>query len=482
MDYSVAPTSIGPGQVDYDVLGDVYDHIDWFDSYAFVNQDLSCLDTKLAQVAQACDCNGPQPNQAWVDEDEYEKCLQSAAQGTGCDLQAVLLLADCLPFDLPFDPPTPTTFKVPSKAPTKYPTKAPTLDLTVQPSNAPTHSPTTADTPTKSPTGAPTVAPIGVADNDGTCDPTELAQVAKECDCFGPIPTQAWAIEDEYLQCMDRAAKDTVCDLQAAIDLASCLPLDPPAAMPIGPFKITTASPTRAPTISPISQSPSKVPTKTPTLSPTKAPTNIPTGTPIVAAVAITDSPTKALTKGWVTKAPTNECSAQELEDVSSICSCDGKNHDKPWKSQREYEKCVKKAVKRSDCAFNTVLEVSGCLIVFREASSPSSKGSNSGDGIQSDTNVQCEVYLDQKECKKRKKVCKWKKREELCIPKDRRLHSGTNLLRAHQRGRTYVSSQCHSPSKFGIPEEAILVMASDRSCKYEMRSEGNVEVIDVLL
>eukprot|EP00980_Cylindrotheca_fusiformis_P009022 scaffold1934_cov79-Cylindrotheca_fusiformis.AAC.11 len=473
MDYSTAPSSIGPGEIDYDVLEDVYDHLDSFDSYEFVNpppQVISCSDSDRADLIQKCDCSGPAPNKAWANEMEYELCIASAIQGTGCGLNSVLELGGCLPFDPPTPAPTIKT-KVPTMSPTKLPTnKSPTkLPTNKSPTklptkkSPPTRSPTVlmeSDTPSETPSAHPSIPPVvldsdspsqvpslGASTNSPTiednsdldftlCYEKKLFQIAQLCDCHGPVPNSpiAWANEDEYLQCVDTAVRHTGCELQKVLDIADCLPLHntAPSSMPTFEFR---AGPN-------------------PTEDNEEEDDD---------SLSTVDS----------------VCTQEELAELSTVCSC-----SKKWKNAREYERCVEKAIENSPCQMAAVIQVSACYLSFP----PKDKHSSSGN------NVQCESYLTSNECKRRNESCQWRPLENICItqPARRLLHQDdekdddyyTPSLRIREKhwDRTYISSECHSPSRFGLPEKATLIMASKRSCKYEIRNGNRVEVVGVLL
>lgn len=528
MDYSVADTSIGPGAIDFAVLEDVYDHVDTFDSYDFINREpTTCSSVKIAELARVCDCYGPQPNQSWVDEDEYTQCVSLAVSNSGCNLQSIIDMAKCLPFDpptanptkLPSSRPTLTPSKTPTNRPTIVPTPSPfeppTMSPSERPSPKPTFKPTKIPTnlpslvptlpPRKTPTitGSPTTdPPIGVSDNR-TCSSVRLAEIARVCDCLGPKPNQPWFDQIEYEECVQVAVGSTFCKLRDVIDLAGCLPFDPPTM----PSEVSTLSP---------SETPAKAPTMRPTKRSTIAPTAVQTDTDIctidrkTALASVCDCNGPERNKAWMDVVeyedcvkeavdesvcsvsdviqfaacppiplPDNDCSDKELSEITSKCNCSGKNSKKPWNDRGEYERCVNKEIKKSDCLLQDVIVFAGCLI-----SDPTADGDDNdigGDENPGDGST-CHVYNDKKECKRQKYYCKWNNGG--CKQKMPKRH---RQLKPEKPERWkpeayFVNTKCRNPELFGISKVAVLVEETDKSCKYEMKTGNIVNVIDVLL
>jgi len=581
MDYSVAPASIGPSQKDLDVLESMYSDIDWFDSAAPV-VPVTCPASKLKQVAAACSCDGPSPGFGWSNEQEYILCVDFIIEDTGCNKQDVIDLAKCIPFDLPTaSPTTKAPTKSPSRSPTPRPTQLPTTraPITVEPSELPSARPIRGpgerspsnggNTPTSEPSDFPTrmPSPIPTSDlsvptdfptanpssgsiiTDDSCTSILLAKLAQECDCFGPRQSngQPWAVVDEYLQCVDFAARNTPCPVQALIDRAGCLPFPnnnnptpPPTTTPTAPptlaptirgsaERLSTSSPsanpdyivvisptipiipipittTRAPTRAPATSTPTRVPTKSPT---TQSPTKVPTMAP--------------------TKNPTAECSRAEFARVSLQCSCSGRKNKKPWKHQREYERCVKKALETSQCTFQSVMDATRCVVPARGGAAKKTKKAASTPTNSNNNNpnlaaASCSQYSNENGCKQGK--CKWSKKENQCQIKNRRLRQldmetetteaqnhhhqlPTEETKEHHNlrasfGQTYSSSSnfyysynsngihaddensvCQTDREsFGVivPEEAVLVHSHPNSCRYAIQTGNQVDVIEVLL
>lgn len=204
------------------------------------------------------------------------------------------------------------------------------------------------------------------------------------------------------------------------------------------------------------------------TPSPVATPVSDPTSKPTLQPINIEDD-----------KNPT--CSSQDLSRVASKCNCYGKKPNKPWKDEKEYEKCVNKSLKKSesDCDFDEVIEYNDCDFSNNDNNGDNENNDNDiEDDSDNNTNqVECEVYLDKKQCKKRKNFCKWKKNQ--CIDKGRRLEGN---LRQNW-GNVYVDTACKAPSEYGIPDDAVLVVANANSCKFELKlANGLVKGYDVLL
>jgi hypothetical protein len=57
-------------------------------------------------------------------------------------------------------------------------------------------------------------------------------------------------------------------------------------------------------------------------------------------------------------------CPRSELEELTTACDCTKRKNGKPWKSEKQYRRCVKKIIKKanSDCDWKVVLDSAGCL------------------------------------------------------------------------------------------------------------------------
>ncbi|CAJ1945878.1 unnamed protein product [Cylindrotheca closterium] len=568
MDYSVAPTSIGPSPKDLAVLESVYSDIDWFDSAARLDP-LTCPPSKLAQVAAACSCNGPSPGFAWFNEQEYLTCVGFIVEDTGCNKQDVVDLAKCIPFDLPTEddsPPPPPTSQPPTISPTRRPTPVPTrAPITIEPSEVPSdkpiirqpgeRSPSTgngndptsepSDFPTRRPSPLPTDVPTAnpTSKSSDSCSPILLSRLAQECDCFGPrnqvqVP---WAVEDEYLQCVDFAAKNTPCPVQALIDFAGCLPFPNPTPTPT----LTPTIPGSAERLSTSSPSvnvddvlispPTVVIDVTPVIN-TNPPTNPPTRGPIFPPTTQAPTTLSPTTQSPTTKNninPAAECSSAEVARVSSECNCSGRQNQKPWKHQRDYERCVKKALEQSPaaCTLESFLDATRCVI-FPErngggddsnkkkkkrtkknlVSAPTAPngGNSSSNNNSNPAGPVCSQYSNENGCKTGK--CKWSKKENQCQSKNSRRHRQlfykddqyqyhSNMIPKEETkeqhtlrasfGQVYnsvtidESDKCHyDRESFGVPPEATLVISTPNSCRYAILQSGGtkVDVIEVLL
>ncbi|KAL3931960.1 MAG: hypothetical protein SGBAC_011072 [Bacillariaceae sp.] len=479
MDYSVEPASIGPSPKDLAVLASVYADMDWFDSAARLDP-LTCPPTKLEEVAAACSCNGPSPGFSWYNEQEYLLCVGAIVMDTGCNKQDVIDLAKCIPFDLPA-PPAPTT-KTPTPSPTRNPTRNPTLEPSELPSLRPIRepgerSPTTGsnnnnnndnDIPTSEPSDFPTRMPSPLPTDLPTPDPNScstvlLSKLAQECDCFGPDnddgqqPMREWFNEDEYLQCVDFAARNTPCPVQVLIDRAGCLPF------PLTADRLSTSSPTVDNAGGDgNNDNNGDIPLENASPSGTNPPTNPPTQFPIRAPTTITTtaSPITTTTAVPTTRMPTTQ-SPTKIPTTTPTATA--------------------------------AVVPAGANINKRTKKAANAKHNRS--------NPECGRYSNENGCKSSIDRCKWSKKENQCNTKNRRrqrqlttattaaaatattqeeeeesqehhdlrvafgqLYTTTNSVAADDA--SYARCQDRRNS-FGVSPEATLVHAHSKSCRY---------------
>lgn len=141
-----------------------------------------------------------------------------------------------------------------------------------------------------------------------TCPLNEKVELAKKCDCG--------LNEKKYVKCVKKAIKNSDCSIEEIVEHAACdsnnVVNDPPPPVP----------------------QPQPVPQPVP--QPQPQPNNNNNG-------------------------PTTSCPGKELTNLAFVCDCKEKKPGKAWKSYEEYEKCVVKAVKNSDCTAEEVKAKASC-------------------------------------------------------------------------------------------------------------------------
>ena len=177
-------------------------------------------------------------------------------------------------------------------------------------SSLPSQSPALVAThsPSSRPSSSPLIAPSSVP-TELACSQKELEALHNVCDCDEKKPGKPWKHEQEYKKCVEKAVKKSDCNFENVLHFSGCIPFSTP--------------------------------------NPSSEPSGFPSAT---------TSPDSSLSPS----SPT--CTQESLESLANVCDCEEKKPGKPWKSEKEYLKCVKKATKKSDCDIEKVLSSAGCL------------------------------------------------------------------------------------------------------------------------
>ena len=335
----------------------------------------ACSDLYLEQLGAECDCVEKKPDKAWKDEEEYTKCVEKVVELTVCDSSDVIETAGCLPFD---DQVEVTCISVLQETITsaaeecdcveKKPGKVwkdeneyiKCVEKTIGKSPCDLDFVVGVIGCLPLPTPSPTLQPV--------CDYQTLSLLVQVCDCSEKKPGKPWKNEAEYVKCVDRAVKDTVCDTSSIIESSGCLPFTPATSSPT----VEPPSCIDFPQFEQLAQvcdcseknpgKPWKNEAEYVTCVDRAVKDTVCDTVEIIEIAGCLPFPTLAPTTTSPTKAPPSCNDFPQLGLLAQVCDCDEKKPGKAWKNEEEYMKCVEDVVKDTFCSTDDIISISGCF------------------------------------------------------------------------------------------------------------------------